>query len=56
VDPNGQVQDWNVYGSDLTPEMKDLILFSKFIPATVSGQPAWGLKQLVFSHVRRVRS
>jgi hypothetical protein len=57
VDPSGQVQDWKVYGSDeLTPEMKDVILFSKFIPATSSGQPAWGLKQLVFAGKRRVRS
>jgi len=37
--------------------MKDVILFSKFIPATSSGQPAWGLKQLVFQvHPRRMRS
>jgi hypothetical protein len=57
VDPNGQVMDWNVYGIDeLTPEMKQFILFSKFIPATNSGQPAWGLKQLVFPRTRRVRS
>jgi len=57
VDPTGQVQDWNVYGVEqLTPEMKDVILFSKFIPATISGQPAWGLKQLVFSGKRRMRS
>ncbi|HTS66468.1 MAG TPA: zf-HC2 domain-containing protein [Candidatus Acidoferrales bacterium] len=56
VDPAGQVQDWNVYGDDLTPEMKSVILYSKFIPATVSGQPAWGLKQLVFPRQRRLRS
>jgi hypothetical protein len=59
VDPSGQVQDWTLYGppgSDLTPEMKSLILFSKFIPATASGQPTWGLKQLVFSRHRRLRS
>lgn len=58
VDPTGQVLDWKVYGRDeLTPEMKDVILFSKFIPATSSGQPAWGLKQLVFQvHPRRMRS
>jgi hypothetical protein len=64
VDPSGQVQDWNVYScdhgqcaaSELTPEMKDMILFSKFIPATMSGQPAWGLKQVVFPRIRRMRS
>jgi putative zinc finger protein len=56
VDPAGQVQDWNVYGGELTPEMKSLILYSKFIPATAGGQPAWGLKQLVFPRQRRLRS
>ena len=59
VDPSGQVQDWKVYGtpdSQLTPEMKDVILYSKFIPATMSGQPAWGLKQLWFPRTRRMRT
>jgi len=56
VDPSGQVQDWMVFGGELTPEMKDLILFSKFIPATVSGQPTWGLKQLWFPRQNRMRS
>jgi hypothetical protein len=59
VDPTGQVQDWNVYGTEsgeLTPEMKDVILYSKFIPATMSGQPTWGLKQLWFPRIRRMRS
>jgi hypothetical protein len=59
VDPTGQVLDWKVYGTDtgeLTPEMKDVIMFSKFIPATISGQPAWGLKQLVFPRSHRMRS
>jgi len=56
VDPTGQVQDWNVYGGDLTPEMKSLILYSKFIPATVSGQPTWGLKQVWFPRHTRMRS
>jgi hypothetical protein len=56
VDPTGQVLDWKVYGSELTSEMKDMILFSKFIPATMSGQPAWGLKQVVFPRARRMRT
>jgi hypothetical protein len=56
VDPSGQVQDWNVYGGELTDEMKQVIMFSKFIPATVSGQPTWGLKQLVFTRHGRLRS
>ena len=56
VDPSGQVQDWMLFGGDLTPEMKSVILYSKFIPATVSGLPAWGLKQIVFPRQRRLRS
>jgi hypothetical protein len=57
VDPTGHVQDWMVYGSDeLTPEMKDVILYSNFIPATASGLPTWGLKQLWFPRTRRMRS
>jgi hypothetical protein len=58
VDPSGQVQDWYVCDpngrSELTPEMKQVILFSKFIPATMSGQPTWGLKQIVFPRGRRI--
>ncbi|HXK02545.1 MAG TPA: zf-HC2 domain-containing protein [Verrucomicrobiae bacterium] len=56
VDPTGQVQDWTVCGGELTDEMKNLIMFSKFIPATASGQPTWGLKQLVFPRQRHLRS
>ena len=56
VDPAGQVQDYYVYGGELTDEMKNVILFSKFIPATASGQPTWGLKQIVFPRHGRLRS
>jgi hypothetical protein len=61
VDPTGHVVDWKVWDPDgssqLTQEMKDVILFSNFIPASVSGQPTWGLKQIVFPRVaRRMRS
>jgi hypothetical protein len=59
VDPSGEVRDWTVYdgnGGQLTPEMKSVILFSKFIPATVSGQPTWGLKQVWFPRRSRMRS
>jgi len=55
IDERGQVLDWTVYGGELTDEMKSVILLSKFIPATVSGQPTWGLKQIWFPRTRRVR-
>ena len=55
IDERGRVEDFYLSGGELTYEMKSLILFSQFAPATVSGQPTWGLKQVVFSH-RRLRS
>jgi hypothetical protein len=36
--------------------MKSLIMFSQFVPPTVSGQPTWGLAQVVFSRSHRMRS
>jgi hypothetical protein len=56
IDERGRVQDYYLSGGELTEEMKSLILLSQFTPATVSGQPTWGLKQVVFSGGRRLRS
>ena len=42
--------------AELTREMANLILLSRFRPATISGQPTWGLSQVVFPHARRMRS
>jgi hypothetical protein len=55
IDERGRVQDFYLSGGKLTDDMKSLILLSKFIPATVNGQPTWGLKQVVFGH-HRMRS
>jgi hypothetical protein len=55
IDERGRVQDFYLSGGELTDEMTSLIMFSQFAPATVNGQPAWGLKQVVFSH-HRLRS
>jgi hypothetical protein len=54
IDERGRVQDFYLSGGELTDEMKSLIMFSQFAPATVSGQPTWGLKQVVFTrhHLR----
>ena len=49
IDERGHVRDYYLSGGELTDEMKSLILLSQFTPATVSGQPTWGLKQVVFS-------
>jgi len=56
VDERGHVQDYYLSGGELTDEMASLIMFSQFAPATVSGQPTWGLKQVVFTRGNRLRS
>jgi hypothetical protein len=56
IDERGRVQDYYLSGGELTEEMTSLILLSQFTPATVNGQPRWGLKQVVFSGGRRLRS
>jgi len=56
IDERGRVRDYYLSGGELTDEMKSLILLSQFKPATVNGQPAWGLKQVVFSRGQRLRS
>ena len=58
IDARGHVQDLYLSGGELTDEMKSLILLSRFTPATIDGQPTWGLKQVVFPPAahRRLRS
>ena len=56
IDERGHVQDYYLSGGELTDEMKSLILLSQFTPATASGQPTWGLKQVVFTRANRLRS
>ena len=56
IDERGRVQDFYLSGGELTDEMKSLIMFSQFVPPTVSGQPTWGLAQVVFSRSHRMRS
>jgi hypothetical protein len=56
IDERGRVRDYYLSGGELTDEMKSLILLSQFRPATVNGQPTWGLKQVVFSRGNRMRS
>jgi hypothetical protein len=58
IDERGHVQDYYLSGGELTDDMKSIVLLSRFTPATIDGQPTWGLKQVVFSTVAhpRVRS
>ena len=57
TDERGRVQDYFLSGGEMTYEMASLILLSRFTPATIDGQPTWGMKQIVFlpAH-RRMRS
>lgn len=48
IDDHGKVRDFQVKQGTMTPEVQNLILFSKFTPATILGQPTWGQVQVVF--------
>jgi hypothetical protein len=39
VDQDGFVRDWNMVRGQMTQDVKDLIVYSKFIPATYFGRP-----------------
>jgi hypothetical protein len=56
IDETGRVQDYYLSGGELTYDMANLIMLSRFTPATIYGQPAWGMKQVVFQSHRRMRS
>ena len=58
IDERGRVQDYYLSGGELTDEMASVIMFSQFVPAAPwSGQPTWGLKQVVFTrNGNRLRS
>lgn len=56
IDERGRVHDYYLSGGELTAEMKSMILLSQFKPATLNGQPIWGLKQVVFTRGQRLRS
>ena len=57
VDANGRVQDFKVLSSpgqekDLTPELKNMLIFTTFKPATAFGQPTAGTAILSFSNIQ----
>jgi anti-sigma factor RsiW len=57
IDDQGQVRDYVVAHGDLTPDMINVILLSRFTPATYVGQPVWGPIRVVFPrHRHGVRS
>jgi len=52
ISPTGSVWDWNVVKGDkeLTPDLKQMILIARFKPATVFGQPTWGVVRILYKH------
>jgi hypothetical protein len=48
IDERGRVADYSVQNGQLTPDMKSMILWSTFTPATVFGQPTWSKVQVYF--------
>jgi len=56
IDPHGRVADYDVRQGQLTPEMQNIIMFSKFTPAMFFYQPAWGKKLVVLPRRRSARS
>jgi anti-sigma factor RsiW len=54
VDPNGRVQDYRVLGQtneDVDQQIKNMLIFTMFRPATSFGRPTTGRVVLSFSHV-----
>ncbi len=57
VDSNGRVQDYRVLsnpqaeGKDLPPQVKNMLIFTTFRPATSMGQPTSGRAVLSFSKI-----
>ncbi len=57
VDSNGRVQDFKILSApgdskDLTPELKNMLIFTTFKPATAFGQPTSGTAILSFSNIQ----
>ncbi len=57
VDANGRVQDYKVLSApnevkDLTPELKNMLIFTTFKPATAFGQPTASRAILSFSNIQ----
>ena len=49
IDANGMVRDWNMIRGQMTQDVKNMIVYSQFIPATYFGRPVQS-KVLVALH------
>jgi Putative zinc-finger len=55
IDNQGNVADYSVRQGQLTPDVQNIILLSKFTPAMFFYQPAWGKIRVVFPTRRSAR-
>ncbi|HET7440284.1 MAG TPA: anti-sigma factor [Terriglobales bacterium] len=56
IDANGRVQDYRIVSDpddskDLLPQVKNMLIFTTFRPATSMGRPTWGRAVLSFSKI-----
>lgn len=56
IDPQGKVASYMATQGVITKEMKSIILFSTFTPATLFGYPTWGYKLVLFPRTPSARS
>ncbi len=56
IDPQGKVADYMSTQGPVTKEMKSIILWSTFTPATMFGYPTWGYKLVLFPRTPSQRS
>ena len=50
ISPDGKVWNWSVMQGSLNSELKDMILFSRFQPATYFGRPTWARVTIYYRH------
>jgi hypothetical protein len=55
IDNQGNVADYSVRQGQLTPDVQNIILLSKFTPAMFFYQPTWGKIRVVFPSRRNAR-
>ena len=53
IDENGNVRDWNMVRGQMTEDVKNMIVYSQFIPATYFGYPVQGKVRVALHTVER---
>ena len=50
IDENGNVRDWSMIRGEMTQDVKNMIIWSRFIPATYFGRPISGKVQVALHY------